>query len=148
MKAQRWASGMLFGLVAVGVVGCSAVVPTPTPTPVPVPTATAAPAPAQPTADLGGENSSDVENAFLSNIDDLIAEANDLTATPCDDLKQVTTDNPSLLPSLRGFTATMKRVATAQAVLNTDNVKTALGDLDQTMGALEGALSQCGISQP
>jgi hypothetical protein len=146
VKAQRRASGMLFGLVAVGLVGCSALAPTPTPTPVPVPTATAVQT--QPTADLGGEDSSAVENAFLSNVDDLIAEANDLTATPCDDLKQVTTDNPSLLPSLRGFTATMKRVATAQAVLNTDNVKTALGDLDQTMGALEGALTQCGISQP
>jgi hypothetical protein len=148
VRAQRWAPGWLLGLVAVGLTACSALAPSPTPTPVPAPTATAAPAAAQPTADLGGEDSSAVENAFLSNVDDLIAEANDLTATPCADLKQMTSDNPSLLPSLRGFTATMKRVATAQAVLNTDNVKSALADLDHTMGALEGALSQCGISQP
>jgi hypothetical protein len=148
--ARRWAFGVMVGLVALGAAGCTALAPAPTPTPVPLPTSTPVPAsaPTQPTPDLGGANSSDVENAFLSNVDDLIAEANDLTATPCDDLKQVTTDNPTLLPSLRGFTATMKRVASTQAVLNTDDVKAALGDLDHTMGALEGALSQCGISQP
>jgi hypothetical protein len=33
-------------------------------------------------------------------------------------------------------------------VLNTDNVKVAVGDLDHTMGELEGALSLCGITQP
>jgi hypothetical protein len=84
----------------------------------------------------------------LSNVDDLIAEANDLTVTSCEDLSQMTHDNPNLLPSLRGFTAAMKRVATSQSVLNTDSVKLALGDLDHTMVALEGALKLCGITQP
>jgi hypothetical protein len=135
--------------LAVALVGCRAAAPPPVPTP--VPTVTAVPRPpgaqAQPTAiDLSTADPATVENAFLSNIDDLIAEANDLTATACPDLTQVTRDNPSLVPSLRGFAATMKRVGSSEAVLNTDNVKIALGDLDHTMGALEGALSACKIT--
>jgi hypothetical protein len=143
----NWRS-LSLALLAFGIAGCRAAAPPPTP--IPVPTATAVPQPsgtqAQPTIDLSTADPATIENAFLSNIDDLIAEANDLTATPCPDLTQVTHDNPELLPSLRGFAATMKRVGSSRAVLDTDNVKVALDDLDHTMGALEGALSVCKIT--
>ena len=81
-------------------------------------------------------------------MDDLIAEAADLTVTPCADLTMVTRDNPNLVPSIRGFAAAVKRISATQAVLNTDAVKAELSDLDQSMGELEGALSLCGIKQP
>src|SRR5205823_3482390 len=57
-------------------------------------------------------SSSDVENAYLSNVDDLIAEAADLAVTPCDELTAVTTANPNLVPSVRGFATALKRVGT------------------------------------
>ena len=135
--------------------GLAARTPTPTPTfvpalastPAPAPTAAAQPQP-QPTFDPTSASPADVENAFLSNVDDLIAEAADLTVTPCPDLTMVTRDNPNLVPSIRGFAAAVKRIATSQAVLNTDAVKAELSDLDHSMGELEGALSLCGIKQP
>ena len=89
---------------------------------------------------------SDVENAFLSNVDDLIAEITDIAVTPCDELVPVVRQNPGLLPSVRGFVATLKRASTTQSVLNTDTVKSAIADLDQTMGLLDGALNTCGIA--
>jgi hypothetical protein len=102
---------------------------------------------AVPTVDIANADPVEIEVTFLSNVDDLIAEANDLAVFPCPDLTGVTRDNPSLIPSLRGFAATLKRVGTTQAVLDTEVVKTALSDLDRSMGQLEGALSLCGISQ-
>jgi hypothetical protein len=148
-------------LVAVSLTACGA----PTPTPTPVPTSTSAPAPtaivvarpnptsagqpqAQPTFDPTAASPADVENAFLSNVDDLIAEAADLAVTPCPDLIMVTRDNPNLLASVRGFAAAAKRIGATQAVLNTDAVKAELSDLDHSMGELEGALNSCGIKQP
>jgi hypothetical protein len=144
-------------LAALAFGACSAPPPpAPTATPVPVPTATAVAPPkptagsqqAQPTFDPSTASPADVENAFLSNVDDLIAEAADLTDTPCPDLTMITRDNPNLVPSIRGFAAAVKRISGSQAVLNTDAVKAELADLDQSMGDLEGALSVCGIKQP
>jgi hypothetical protein len=148
-------------LVTLALTACSALAPTPTPTPVPTPTFAPAPratalarpnptsaAQAQPTFDPTSASPADVENAFLSNVDDLIAEAADLTVTPCPDLTALTRANPNLLPSVRGFAAAAKRIGSTQAVLDTDAVKTELADLDHSMGELEGALSLCGIKQP
>jgi hypothetical protein len=148
VASARGRGGLLVGLLAVLLCACGAPAPAPAPTATTVPQR--APTPTvqvQPTADLSGASPSDVENAFLSNVDDLIAEASDLTVSTCEDLTQLTRDNPNLMPSLRGFTAAMRRVANSQSVLNTDSVKLALGDLDHTMGELEGALKLCGITQ-
>jgi hypothetical protein len=140
-------------LVAVLLTACSAPPPAPTPTALPASTATAV-APPKPTAatqatfDPSTASPADVENAFLSNVDDLIAEAADLTDTPCPDLTMIIRDNPNLVPSIRGFAAAVKRISGTQAVLDTDAVKAELSDLDQSMGDLEGALSLCGIKQP
>ena len=91
---------------------------------------------------------SDIENAFLSNVDDLIGDATDLSVASCDDLQLVARENPSMLVSLHGYAAALKRASTSQAVLNTDTVKSAIADLDQTMGQLDGALAKCGIPVP
>jgi hypothetical protein len=155
-------------LVAVGLVAtiafaaCTA--PAPPPTPVPTSVPTAAPTPtfrpavpptsppvskpqAQPTVDTSGNDPVEVQAAFLSNVDDIIAEATDLSVAPCEDLVAVTKANPSLVPNVRGFAAAIKRVSTSQPVLDTDEVKAAIADLDKIMGQLDGALSLCGITQ-
>jgi hypothetical protein len=113
-----------------------------------VPPTSAPPTPqAQPTLDTSGNDPVEVQNAFLSNVDDIIAEATDLSVAPCEDLLAVTKANPSLVPNIRGFAAAIKRVSTSQSVLDTDEVKAAIADLDKTMGQLDGALSLCGITQ-
>jgi hypothetical protein len=98
-------------------------------------------------AELSGSDPVDVEVAFLSNVDDLIAEATDLATLGCDDLTVATSDNPSLLPSLRGYAGALHQVAASQTTLNTSAVSTALADLDRAMSDLDGTLSQCGIPQ-
>jgi hypothetical protein len=103
---------------------------------------------ARPTSDSTEASSADIENAFLSNVDDLIAEAADLAVSPCADLTDVTGQNPTLVPSIRGFAAAMKRIGASEPVLDTSAVKDALSDLDHSLGELEGALSTCGIKQP
>jgi hypothetical protein len=151
-RCRRAAVQGLACAAAVTVVSC-ATSSAPSPTQAAVPTATVAPpalpepAHPEPTLDPASVDQAEIENAFLSNVDDVIAEAADLAATPCAELTAMTRDNPGMLPTIRGFAATLKRLGTSQAVLDTEPVKTALSDLDRSMGELEGALSVCGISQ-
>jgi hypothetical protein len=147
----------IVAVVACALTGCADRAPTPTPGPPTVqPTPTLAPAPlateaaraqARATPDPTGADPADIENAFLSNVDDVIAEAADLASSPCEDLKVITSNNANMIPTVRGFAATLKRVAGSQAVLDTDAVKAAMSDLDHSIGELDGALSLCGISQ-
>lgn len=88
----------------------------------------------------------ELADAFVSTVDDVIGQASDLSRRSCDDLARATTANPSLVGSLRGYAVTLKRVGASHPTLDTDTVKSALSDLDKSMGLLEGALSLCGIS--
>jgi hypothetical protein len=153
-------SGLILAILAVAALAaCAAPAPTPAPTvaptAAPTPTfrpavpSTSAPQPqAKPTADTSGADPVEVQDAFLTNVDDIIAEATDLSVAPCEDLVAITKANPSLVPNIRGFAAAIKRVSTSQPVLDTGEVKAAIADLDKTMGQLDGALSLCGITPP
>jgi hypothetical protein len=88
----------------------------------------------------------ELEAAFLSSVDDLVAQTADLSRQPCGDLSQAATANPALFPSLSGYANTLKRVGASDPDLDTDTVKSALSDLDKSMGLLQGALSLCGIN--
>jgi hypothetical protein len=152
---------MALGLLVVGLVACGGPAAAPTSPPAPAATVTAttvagpSATPTRLTVPSSGRAASsspeptalprEVENAYLSNVDDLIAEAADLVVTPCDELTSVTQANPNLLPSVRGFASALKRVGTTQPALDTDAVRSSLADLDHSMGELEGALSRCGI---
>jgi hypothetical protein len=144
MVVPRAAAATAAMLVAFTLAGCGGSPPAPTPAPV----ATQAPAAALPTPDPTEASPADIENAFLSNVDDLIAEAADLAVSPCADLTDFTRQNPTLVPSIRGFAAAMQRIGATEPVLNTSAVKDALADLAHSIGELEGALSTCGIKQP
>jgi hypothetical protein len=115
--------------------------PTPTaaPTATPVPTTTSSDLPPNATP-------ADIENGFLTNVDDLVAEANDIASEPCPDMAAAVTQNPELVPSVRGFAAALKRVGGTQTVLNTDNVKAALADMDRSVADMEDALRRCQIN--
>jgi hypothetical protein len=106
-----------------------------------------APTPGLASAEQTTANPAEVEEAFLANVGDVIAEAADLAGLPCDDLNALARANPNMVASIRGFAAALKRVGTSQAVLNSVAVKAALSNLDRVMGQFEGALSLCGINQ-
>jgi hypothetical protein len=133
---------IVFAVVTLTLASCAA--PTAPPAPTPLPTTAAQ---ARATVEPTGADPADIENAFLSNVDDVIAEAADLAASPCEDLNVITRNNPNAVPSVRGFAAALKRLAGSQAVLDTEAVKAAMSDLDHSMGELDGALNLCGISQ-
>lgn len=147
MRIGRWSPAAI-GLLLLAV-ACRA--PAPPPTATPAPASVVAPAPVDAVGAASPQPADDAaatEDAFLSNVDDLDAEAADLTVTPCEDLTAVLTNNPNLVPSMHGFADALKRVAASQPALDTDTVHAALADLDHTLGQLDGALGQCGIKQP
>lgn len=108
-------------------------------------TATAVAESAEP-VDPDSVDPGELEAAFVSSVDDLVAQTADLARQPCGDLSQAATANPALFASLRGYANTLKRVGTSNPDLDTDTVKSALSELDRSMGLLQGALSLCGIN--
>ena len=125
-------------------VATNAATPGLAPAPAAAATATAIADSAEP-ADPATVNPDELEAAFLVSVDDLVAQTADLARQPCADLSRAAGDNPSLFPSLRGYATTLKRVGGSDPALDTDTVKSALSDLDRSMGLLQGALSLCGI---
>jgi hypothetical protein len=91
----------------------------------------------------------DVQDAFLTNVNDLTSEVETLATAQCADLTTETRANPTEVTELRGFAATLQRVGGQQPALsNSDDVKSALSDLNQAMSQLDTALSTCGIKAP
>ena len=129
----------LLALVALATAACSR--PAPPPTPQPTVAATVTPPP-QPTVDA---DAADAQDVFLANVNDLTSEVEDLASAKCEELTAETRDNPTEVTEIRGFAATLKRVGTQQAALNTDEVRNALAALDLAVGHLDGALTTCGI---
>ena len=129
--------GGLFALLAVwwSLAACAR----PAPPPTPVPTATIAP---QPTVD---SQAGDIQDAFISNVNDLTSEVSDLAITPCDQLMALIAANPNEVTQIHGFAATLKRVSSQQAALNTDDARTALAALDMAISQFDDALGACGI---
>jgi hypothetical protein len=129
-------------LAGCGVLGGSP----PTPTPPPAPTATPTPAvPAVPTLDA---STTDIQDAFFTNVNDLTSEIETLAGAPCTDLTSETQANPTEVQQMHGFAAALQRVSTTQPALNTDDVRSALGALNQALTQLDSALGTCGIKQP
>jgi hypothetical protein len=124
---------------------CGSFAAPPTPTPVPPPPSTPTPAAtAVPTIDA---QAADVQDAFLTTVNDLTNEVQALGGARCPDLTTELQANPTELGSIRGFAATLQRVSTTQQALNSDDVRSALSDLSHAMTQLEAALNTCGIQQ-
>src|SRR5689334_5096574 len=104
----------------------SAAAPPATPTAAP-PTPTAVPKGTPvPTLDPA---TSDIQDAFLTNVNDLTSDVETLATAECADLTAETQANPTELANIRGFAATLQRVAASQAGLNSDDVRSSLSDL-------------------
>jgi hypothetical protein len=91
---------------------------------------------------------SDIQDAFLSNVNDLTSDVETLANAQCADLVAETRANPTELAQMRNFAATMQRVATSQAALDSDDVRSSLSDLSKAMSQLDAALASCGIRAP
>lgn len=125
---------------------CGFAAPPPTPTPVPPPTATPAPkVTAVPTLDA---TTSDMQDAFLTNVNDLTSDVETLASAQCADLTAETNANPTEVTEMRGFAATLQRVAGSQTALDSDDVRSAISDLKQAMSQLDANLATCGIKSP
>jgi hypothetical protein len=87
----------------------------------------------------------DAQDAFLSNINDLTNEVETLATAQCADLTAETRANPTEVTEIRGFAATLQRVATTQPALDSEDVRSSLADLGQALSQLDAALNTCGI---
>jgi hypothetical protein len=77
----------------------------------------------------------------------VLDEMSVMAEASCDELKQAVKEDPNVFRSVRGYGATLKRIAAQSPDLGEDEeVKAALAELDVSMGQLDGALSLCGIS--
>jgi hypothetical protein len=146
MRLGRWAP--VAALVAVLLGACGG--PSPAPTLQPAATAATAPtaAPAVTAAPTVDPATSDVQDAFLTNVNDLTSDVETLATASCDDLTAETRDNPTEVTEIRGFAATLQRVGSTQAMLQSDDVRAALDTLGKAMTQLDAALNTCGIKQP
>jgi hypothetical protein len=132
--------GAIVLAVAAVVGACARPAPTPTPLPSATPTAAVAPTP---TVDA---EIFDVQDEFISNVNDLTSEVESLASAPCPDLVAETRANPSEMPQIHGFAATLQRVGAQQTALSTDEVRSSLAALDLAINHLDGALSRCRIN--
>ena len=92
--------------------------------------------------------STDIQDAFFTNVNDLTSEVETLAGAPCDALTSETQANPTEVQEMHGFASALQRVSATQPALNTDEVRGALGDLTQALAQLDSALGTCGIKQP
>jgi hypothetical protein len=118
---------------------CGAPTPQPTLTPAPPPTAAATPVPTLDPA------TADVQDAFLTNVNDLTSEVESLATAQCADLTAETRDNPSEVAEIHGFAAALQRIGASQAALDSDDVRSALADLGKAISQLDTSLNTCGI---
>ena len=126
---------------------CGAAAPAPTPVPTsvpPTPTPVSATTPV-PTVDA---QTFDIQDAFLTNVNDLTSDVETLASAQCADLTAETQANPTELAEMRGFAATLQRVASQQPALNSDDVRGAVHDLTQALSQLDSTLATCGIKSP
>jgi hypothetical protein len=126
-------------------VACGVGSPPATPTPVP---ATATPVPRGTPVPTLDPAKSDIQDAFLTNVNDLTSDVETLASAQCADLTAETQANPTELAEMRGFAATMQRVAATQPALDSDDVRGAVADLTMALSQLDSALATCGIKSP
>jgi len=137
-----WRSFGVMAAISVSLLACSAPAAAPTLPPA-TPTAAATPVPTVDAATM------DMQDAFLTNVNDLTSDVETLATAQCADLTTETRANPTEVTEIRGFAATLQRVGGQQPALsNSDDVKSSLSDLTKAMAQLDAALNTCGIKGP
>jgi hypothetical protein len=90
------------------------------------------------------EDASDVIDSFMVSVLDVAEQAAVFADLSCNELATLTRE----VSGLRGFAATLKRLADQEPDLDSPEVRAVVSDLDTALGQLNGALSLCGISLP
>lgn len=91
----------------------------------------------------------DMQDAFLSNVNDLTDAIESLAMTQCADLTTETQQNPTEVIEMRGFAATLQRLGASQPALSTSqDVRSSLDDMTRALQQLDAALNTCGIRIP
>jgi hypothetical protein len=114
----------------------------PGPGPTPLPTPTVPRGTPVPTLDPATE---DIQDAFLSNVNDVTSEVEDLAMAQCADIATETSQNPTEVAQIHAFAATLQRAGTSQAALQSDEVKAALNAMNQAINHLDSSLNTCGL---
>jgi hypothetical protein len=117
----------------------------PRPTPV---LPTAIPSPSQNAAAQFAEDPDEVEAAFHDEVEQLIAQVQFLTNAPCDRLSGALAQDPSRVPQLKAFAATLKRLAPKDQALDRQGTPFLLKRLDDALGELDQKLADCRASMP
>jgi hypothetical protein len=136
---------LAIALTCVLCAACAQPAPPPTPTPAPP---TPAPKPVASPVPTLDASTSDIQDAFLTNINDLTSDVEILAGAECADLTAETSANPTELAEMRSFAATLQRIASNQTALDSDDVRAAVADLNQALAQLDTTLANCGIKQP
>lgn len=91
----------------------------------------------------------DIQDAFLSNVNDLTDAIESLAMSECAEITAETSQNPTELTQMHGFAATLQRLSASQPALSTsDDVRSSLDDLNKAVQQLDSALAKCGIRNP
>jgi hypothetical protein len=134
----------LVTIALVPMLACAAPSPSPTPRatlilPTPIPT------PSQNAALQFEEDPDEVEAAFHAEVEQIIGQAALLAGAPCDHLAGVMAQDPDLVPRLRTFAATLKRLATTDQALDRQGTPFLLKRMDDALGELDLKLASCRI---
>jgi len=124
-------------------VGCTRE-PPPTPTvvlPTPIPT------PSQNAAALTGEDTSDVEVAFRTEVQQVVQQARFLTGAPCDRLSDAMKQDSSLVVSLENYAALLRTISTQDQALDQPGTPAILKRMDDAIAELDDKIASCGIKR-
>src|SRR4051812_7976448 len=119
--------------------------PTPTPPRATLMLPTPIPSPSQNAATQFDEDPDEIEAAFHDELEQLIAQAQFLSNAPCDRLSGVLAQDPTRVPQLKAFAATLKRLAPKDQALDRQGTPFLLKRLDDALGELDKKLASCGI---
>ncbi len=84
-------------------------------------------------------------DAFEAEVRQIADQATFLANAPCDRLVSATDQDPTLVPMLRGFAATLQGLANREEALARSSSERVLREMDQALAALDQALRACKI---
>lgn len=142
-------AGAFLVLLALGG-ACSPPAPQPTPRPTPTlpPTPTVVPTPVENAALLFEEEPTDVQDAFVDEVQALTDEMVQLAAADCGALAQLLQSDPTGFQRFTEFAALMRRVASNDQALAQPLVMRQIDIMDQALASLGLRLQTCNIRVP
>ena len=109
--------------------------------PTPIPT------PSQNAAALTGEDTSDVEVAFRTEIQQVVEQARFLSGAPCDRLGDAMKQDSSLVTSLENYAALLRTISAQDQALDQPGTPAALKRMDDAIAELDDKIASCGIKR-